>query len=209
MARVVVLSMCSARVCVSTRLRMPLSAGAESGQSIRSSKTPAGRPTFPSQTLRRWQRFKSSVVWKVRYLARHVAGPHAVLCTDSGALHTCTKYTHTHIHKHTQSFTHSCIHAHIHIHTHMHAYIQTQVHGHTLAFFAAACDRLSHEHTVRVVVCHARCTGIIPALETSHAIAYAMKLAPTMKPDESILINLSGRGDKDMIHVADVLNIKI
>ncbi|MBE0493413.1 MAG: tryptophan synthase subunit beta [Thiomicrospira sp.] len=40
--------------------------------------------------------------------------------------------------------------------------------------------------------------GIIPALETSHALAYATKLAPTMRPDQTIIINLSGRGDKDM-----------
>ncbi len=40
--------------------------------------------------------------------------------------------------------------------------------------------------------------GIIPALESSHAMAYTMKLAPTMSKDETIIINLSGRGDKDM-----------
>jgi tryptophan synthase beta chain len=40
--------------------------------------------------------------------------------------------------------------------------------------------------------------GIIPALESSHAMAYTMKLAPTMNKDETIIINLSGRGDKDM-----------
>ena len=40
--------------------------------------------------------------------------------------------------------------------------------------------------------------GIIPALESSHAMAYAMKLAPTMSKDETLIINLSGRGDKDM-----------
>ena len=43
-----------------------------------------------------------------------------------------------------------------------------------------------------------RTEGIIPALESSHAIAYAMKLAPTMNRDQSVLINLTGRGDKDM-----------
>lgn len=43
-----------------------------------------------------------------------------------------------------------------------------------------------------------RMEGIIPALESSHAMAYTMKLAPTMKQDETIIINLSGRGDKDM-----------
>ena len=43
-----------------------------------------------------------------------------------------------------------------------------------------------------------RMEGIIPALETSHATAYVLKLAPTMKKDEIIIVNLSGRGDKDM-----------
>ena len=47
-----------------------------------------------------------------------------------------------------------------------------------------------------------RIEGIIPALETSHAIAYAAELAPTLSPDKSILVNLSGRGDKDMHTVA-------
>ncbi len=43
-----------------------------------------------------------------------------------------------------------------------------------------------------------RMEGIIPALESSHAMAYVTKLAPTMKSDEIIIVNLSGRGDKDM-----------
>ena len=47
-----------------------------------------------------------------------------------------------------------------------------------------------------------RTEGIIPALETSHALAYVSKLAPTMSADQSILINVSGRGDKDMHTVA-------
>ena len=47
-----------------------------------------------------------------------------------------------------------------------------------------------------------RMEGIIPALESSHAVAYAMKLAQTMKRDEQILINLSGRGDKDINTIA-------
>jgi tryptophan synthase beta chain len=41
------------------------------------------------------------------------------------------------------------------------------------------------------------CEGIIPAMESAHAIAYAMKLAPTLRRDRVIIINLSGRGDKD------------
>ncbi len=47
-----------------------------------------------------------------------------------------------------------------------------------------------------------RTEGIIPALESSHAVAYAMKLAATMKPDQHLLVNLSGRGDKDINTVA-------
>jgi tryptophan synthase beta chain len=47
-----------------------------------------------------------------------------------------------------------------------------------------------------------RIEGIIPALETSHAIAYAAKLAPTLPKDQIVLVNLSGRGDKDMHTVA-------
>jgi len=43
-----------------------------------------------------------------------------------------------------------------------------------------------------------RMEGIIPALESSHAMAYTMKLAPTMNKDQIIIVNLSGRGDKDM-----------
>ncbi len=51
-----------------------------------------------------------------------------------------------------------------------------------------------------------RTEGIIPALESSHALSYAMKLAKTMRPDQSILVNLSGRGDKDIGTVADLSN---
>jgi tryptophan synthase beta chain len=49
-----------------------------------------------------------------------------------------------------------------------------------------------------------RTEGIIPALESSHAVAHAMKLAPTMRPDQHLLVNLSGRGDKDIGTVADL-----
>jgi tryptophan synthase beta chain len=47
-----------------------------------------------------------------------------------------------------------------------------------------------------------RSEGIIPALESSHAVAHAMKIAPTMAKDRILLVNLSGRGDKDMHTVA-------
>ena len=51
--------------------------------------------------------------------------------------------------------------------------------------------------------------GIIPALETSHALAHAEKLAREMRSDQIIIINLSGRGDKDLLTVADVKSITI
>ena len=49
-----------------------------------------------------------------------------------------------------------------------------------------------------------RIEGIIPALESAHAVAYAMKLAPTMRADQHLLVNLSGRGDKDIGTIADL-----
>ncbi len=52
-----------------------------------------------------------------------------------------------------------------------------------------------------------RTEGIIPALESSHAVAYGMKLAATMRPDQSVLVNLSGRGDKDIGTVADLSGV--
>ena len=51
--------------------------------------------------------------------------------------------------------------------------------------------------------------GIIPALESSHALAYATKLAPTMDKDKIIIVNLSGRGDKDIHTVADIEGITL
>ncbi len=50
-----------------------------------------------------------------------------------------------------------------------------------------------------------RCEGIIPALESAHAVAYATKLAATLPADKTILVNLSGRGDKDADFVAETL----
>jgi len=52
-----------------------------------------------------------------------------------------------------------------------------------------------------------RLEGIIPALESSHAVAHAMKIAPTMAKDAILLVNLSGRGDKDMHTVAKASGI--
>jgi tryptophan synthase beta chain len=55
-------------------------------------------------------------------------------------------------------------------------------------------------------LCHYE--GIIPALESAHAMAYAAKLAPTLRKDRILLVNLSGRGDKDMHTVAEKSGIK-
>jgi tryptophan synthase beta chain len=54
-----------------------------------------------------------------------------------------------------------------------------------------------------------RIEGIMPALESSHALAYAAKLAPTMDKDQIILVNLSGRGDKDILTVANIDGISV
>ncbi|WOD13211.1 tryptophan synthase subunit beta [Pseudomonas sp. NyZ704] len=54
-----------------------------------------------------------------------------------------------------------------------------------------------------------RVEGIMPALESAHAVAYAMKLAATMRPDQTIVVNLSGRGDKDIHTVAGIDGISL
>jgi len=54
-----------------------------------------------------------------------------------------------------------------------------------------------------------RTEGIIPALESSHALAYGHKLAKTLRPDQQIIINLSGRGDKDINTIADIEGIEL
>jgi len=54
-----------------------------------------------------------------------------------------------------------------------------------------------------------RTEGIIPALESSHALAFAEKLAPTMDKDKIIIVNLSGRGDKDINTIADLEGIEL
>ena len=54
-----------------------------------------------------------------------------------------------------------------------------------------------------------RIEGIMPALETAHALAYAEKLAAQMSPDQHIVVNLSGRGDKDILTVAALEGIEV
>ena len=51
--------------------------------------------------------------------------------------------------------------------------------------------------------------GILPALESAHAIAEAIKRAPRMRPDQTMIVNVSGRGDKDMPTVAEALGVEV
>jgi tryptophan synthase beta chain len=61
------------------------------------------------------------------------------------------------------------------------------------------------DEALDAVVALARTEGIIPALESAHAVAEAMKLALTMGKDRIILVNLSGRGDKDCSEISAIL----
>ena len=54
-----------------------------------------------------------------------------------------------------------------------------------------------------------RYEGIIPAIESAHAVAYAKKLAPTMGKDQIIVVNISGRGDKDVAAIARYRGVNI
>ena len=62
------------------------------------------------------------------------------------------------------------------------------------------------EETIAAFTALSRLEGIIPALESAHALAHAMKLAPTLSSDDIVIVNLSGRGDKDVDYVAELLS---
>ncbi|MCR8846511.1 tryptophan synthase subunit beta [Paenibacillus sp. SC116] len=64
---------------------------------------------------------------------------------------------------------------------------------------------VSNEEVLDAFMQLSKTEGIIPALESSHAVAYALKLAPQMKQDEIVIINISGRGDKDVEQVYEML----
>ena len=51
--------------------------------------------------------------------------------------------------------------------------------------------------------------GIIPAIESAHAVAHAMKIAPAMDKDKIIVINISGRGDKDVAAIARYMGVDL
>ena len=80
-----------------------------------------------------------------------------------------------------------------------------QLHDEERAFYTSASD----DEALAAFQLLSRLEGIIPALESSHAVAEAIKLAPTMAKDQVLLVNLSGRGDKDIFTVADVLGVTI
>ncbi len=64
-------------------------------------------------------------------------------------------------------------------------------------------ETISDKEAIDAFMQLARQEGIIPALESAHAVAYAMKLAPSLSKDQTILVNLSGRGDKDIDYVVE------
>ncbi|MFA6430059.1 MAG: tryptophan synthase subunit beta [Candidatus Paceibacterota bacterium] len=66
----------------------------------------------------------------------------------------------------------------------------------------------SDDETIKAFLDLSKIEGIIPALESAHAVAYAIKLAPTLSKDKIIVVNLSGRGDKDIDYVAKLLKIE-
>ena len=68
---------------------------------------------------------------------------------------------------------------------------------------------ITDDEAVKAFQYLSRTEGIIPAIESSHAIAYAMKIAPTMSKDKIIVINVSGRGDKDVAAIARYMGVKI
>ena len=68
---------------------------------------------------------------------------------------------------------------------------------------------ITDEEAVQALEYLSRTEGIIPAIESAHAVAAAMKIAPEMKPDQIMIINVSGRGDKDMQQIAEYRGVKI
>ncbi|TSI07501.1 tryptophan synthase subunit beta [Lysinibacillus sp. BW-2-10] len=80
----------------------------------------------------------------------------------------------------------------------LHAYLHTTGRGEYVT--------ATNEEVLEAFKTLSRVEGIIPALESSHAVAHALKLAPTLSPEDSIIVNVSGRGDKDVEQVFAMLN---
>ncbi len=79
-------------------------------------------------------------------------------------------------------------------------------HSHLKTIGRAEYITVSNEEVLEAFQVLSKVEGIIPALESSHAVAHALKLAPTLSAKESIIINISGRGDKDVEQVFHMLN---
>jgi len=80
-------------------------------------------------------------------------------------------------------------------------------HAHLKDTGRATYVQVTDKETLAAFVKLSRTEGIIPALESSHALAYALKKLPQMDQEDILLVNLSGRGDKDMPIVKDLLNL--
>ena len=68
---------------------------------------------------------------------------------------------------------------------------------------------ITDEEAVKAFEYLSRVEGIIPAVESSHAIAYALKYVPTLSKDKIVVINVSGRGDKDVAAIARYRGVEI
>ncbi|QDF67496.1 tryptophan synthase subunit beta [Shewanella sp. SNU WT4] len=79
-------------------------------------------------------------------------------------------------------------------------------HAHLAAIGRAQYESATDDEAIAAFQQLARCEGIIPALESAHALAYAIKLAANATTETLLVVNLSGRGDKDIFTVSDLLN---
>ncbi|MGM9948868.1 MAG: pyridoxal-phosphate dependent enzyme, partial [Lysinibacillus sp.] len=79
-------------------------------------------------------------------------------------------------------------------------------HSHLMTSGRAEYVTVTNEEVLEAFQTLSKVEGIIPALESAHAVAHALKLAPTLSPDDSIIITISGRGDKDVEQVFSMLH---
>lgn len=82
-------------------------------------------------------------------------------------------------------------------------------HAHLHDMGRAAYVPITDDEPVNVFKYLSRTEGIIPSIESSHAIAHAMKLAPTARPEQIIVVTVSGRGDKDRVAIARYRGVNI
>ncbi|MBB1477350.1 tryptophan synthase subunit beta [Shewanella sp. SG41-3] len=81
-------------------------------------------------------------------------------------------------------------------------------HAHLNAIGRARYESATDDEALEMFQTLARCEGIIPALESAHALAYAVRMAKEATKETILVVNLSGRGDKDIFTVADILETK-